>query len=161
MNEKFKLIENYPNYEISNFGVVKNIKTGRILKNQTYDRYTTVSLSKNSIIKTFKIHKLVALAFVKNIDCEPDVNHKDGNKSNNHDWNLEWITKKGNTIHAQINGLKIDNRPIKSTRIIDNITKVFTSIGECSRYFDTNRGSIHKVLSGKRNQHKGCFFEYL
>ena len=71
------------------------------------------------------------------------------------------MTRQENTVHAQNNGLKDDNKAIKAINVIDNSILIFNSIGECSRYLNTNRGSIHKVLSKKRNYHKGYRFEYL
>lgn len=50
-------------------------------------------------------HRLVAKAFIKNKDNKPCVNHKDGNKRNNHYSNLEWVTNKENMVHASKNNL--------------------------------------------------------
>lgn len=55
--------------------------------------------------KNVTIHRMVAIAFVPNPNNLPEVNHKDGNKLNNNDWNLEWSTKVHNIQHAKDLGL--------------------------------------------------------
>jgi len=55
--------------------------------------------------KDYKVHRLVAKTFIPNPDNLPQVNHKDGNKKNNHVDNLEWISRSGNIRHAYDNGL--------------------------------------------------------
>lgn len=67
--------------------------------------YLRVGLSKNGYSKHFYIHRLVALRFVPNPEGKPDINHKDGNKLNNHFTNLEWCTPQENNKHAKELGL--------------------------------------------------------
>lgn len=56
------------------------------------DGYCILNLYKDSKLTTFKLHRLVAIHFLKNSKNLPEVNHKDGNKQNNHVNNLEWCT---------------------------------------------------------------------
>lgn len=100
-------------YEVSDLGRVKSLKNyhhfmpGLILKVSPEGKgYLKVTLSLQSALKTFKVHQLVAGAFVYG-PCQPgqEVNHKDGYKTNNRAGNLEWSTKKLNMEHAAANGL--------------------------------------------------------
>jgi hypothetical protein len=67
ITEEWKTIEDYENYEINNFGLVRNVKTQRILKpSKTRDNYFKLNLSKNGKVKKFYIHRLLASAFIEN-----------------------------------------------------------------------------------------------
>lgn len=96
---------------IENFGVHKNILTKEIILKQSLSgsinfQYYTVRLTSNSISKSYKVHRLVAINFIANPLNKPQVNHIDGNKFNNHVENLEWCTQNENMQHAYDTGLK-------------------------------------------------------
>lgn len=80
--------------------------SGKRLKPFWRGRYLCVSLSKNNQKWFSAISRLVAIAFIPNPENKPQVNHKDGDRSNNNDWNLEWATPRENTIHAIEHGLR-------------------------------------------------------
>lgn len=96
-------------YLVSDFGRIKNAKTGYIRKNVLdkdtgyYQLY--LCFGSRSSHKTIKVHRAVAQTFIPNQNNLPEVNHKDGNKTNNCVINLEWCTAQENAIHAYKNGL--------------------------------------------------------
>lgn len=108
-------------YEVSNFGRVRSLDRvipqmyhGKIFDRKmkgkmlnpvtTHDGYLTVHLS-NKGHKIVKVHRLVAIAFIPNTELKETVNHKDGNKKNNHVSNLEWCSRDENFSHAYNTGL--------------------------------------------------------
>lgn len=119
MEEIWKDIEGYEGkYQVSNLGRVKSLKrkcnvlngyrtvNEKILNlNKNRYGYVTVNLSKNNKNKICTIHRLVATAFIPNPENKPQVNHIDGNKTNNIVENLEWVSKEENMQHAVNTGL--------------------------------------------------------
>jgi hypothetical protein len=99
MEEEWKEIDSFPNYQVSNFGNVRNIKTLKILKPiLTGKGYPTVNLKKQ-----FKVHRLVAQAFIPNPEEKKEVDHIDNNKINNHISNLRWATPSENCFNRKKN----------------------------------------------------------
>jgi hypothetical protein len=108
----WKTIENYPKYEISDCGMVMNSR-GWILKpGKHYKGYLEICLSKNGKRKNFKIHRLVAQAFIPNPENKSDVDHINRIRNDNHVSNLRWATQSENgqnRIHQCDNKLGIKN----------------------------------------------------
>lgn len=112
MKEIFVDIVGYEGlYSVSNLGMIYSHKKykhcGKFLKqHKRKDGYLEVGLYKNKKRKTFSVHRLVGEAFVVNASGKPEINHKDGDKSNNMHTNLEWVTSSENQVHAIKNGLQ-------------------------------------------------------
>ncbi len=105
-NEIWKNTELHDDYMVSNYGRIKSyvrVKQ-KILKTSTYNTgYKYVRFAGTN--KNFLVHRVVAKAFIPNPENKPEVNHKDGNPSNNHVDNLEWVTRSENAQHAFNNGM--------------------------------------------------------
>lgn len=111
--ETWKRIDGFERYAVSSLGRVKRCATGRILHQCNSAGYKTVMLFFDGKTKKRRsVHRLVAEAFLDNPDCLPEVNHKDGNKSNNCADNLEWCTRSENQQHRR-SVLKKGLRPVK------------------------------------------------
>jgi hypothetical protein len=97
----WKQIIDFPNYEVSEDGIVRNNKTNQILKNllhPTTERYV-VNLYKNGKAKQYHVHRLVAIAFIPNDEGKIEVDHIDRNKLNNNVSNLRWASRSENVIN--------------------------------------------------------------
>lgn len=120
MEEIWKDITGYEGlYQVSSLGNVKSLdryvkhyrggncfKKGATLKpSKNRKGYYLIVLAKEGISRSKSIHRIVAETFIPNQQNKPQVNHKDGNKTNNSVQNLEWATQEENMTHAFENGL--------------------------------------------------------
>lgn len=97
-------------YQVSNTWELKSIRKWKILSPRYHKQwYLLVNLYKNKQCKTCKIHRIVAITFIKNKDSLPQVNHIDWIKDNNDVSNLEWCNAKTNTRHAFVKWLCNNN----------------------------------------------------
>ena len=170
--EIWKEIKGYENYyEVSNLGRVrsvdrivphsrgKRLRKGRLINGFTTAKgYYRVRLCLNGVGKNFSVARLVALAFISNPENKPQVNHKNGIKSNNRVINLEWTTSKENINHADKEGLrnikgdkcktaKLKNEEVSAIKYLLNKSPLFTvrDLAEC---FGVTRQTIHLIKKG-------------
>jgi len=160
MEEIWKPVDQFPNYNVSNLGNIKNIITNKLLKIMYKDGYVNISLKHNELKKTFKVHRLIALAFIENPENKSDVNHKDKNKINNNVSNLEWMTRKENNIHRCKDLIITTNKNKPICRIDKNtceILETYNSIEDAAIWAFNNeltqnthngRNAIGNCISG-------------
>ncbi len=112
-------IKDYNNYEVSICGSVRNVKTKRILKQMINSNgYYIINLYKNNNMKTFKVHRLIAKAFLPNLENKECIDHCDNNKLNNTISNLRWCDLSENQHNRKLN--KNNTSSVKGVRFESN-----------------------------------------
>lgn len=162
------VIKNFDNYLVDEFGNVYSLYSNNIKALKTdKDGYKLVNLSKNKKVYTKKVHRLVAEAFLSNPNKYKEVNHKDGNKANNHADNLEWVSHKQNIIHSYKYGLhkKYKGKDNKNSKQViqiknGNIINVFDSITDASVLTVISLTSICRCCKGKFKHAGGFQWKY-
>lgn len=158
---------NYPVYQVSTLGRVISFtrKGSRILKPFQKHGYLYVALTRNGKRNDFRVHRLVAEAFIPNPDNLPEVNHKDEDKTNNRVDNLEWITPKENANYGNRNRAisqkvkkavaRVDPHTGKDLEVYDSVTEAASYIGGASK------AHISDCCKGKRKTSGGYKWRYL
>lgn len=161
--EKWNVIKDFTNYEISDLGQVRNIKTKKILSDKKVQNgYKQVGLCVNGKPVRKSIHRLVAEMFVPNDDKKLTVNHKDGDKLNNKASNLEWMTSQENVNHAFTNNLtKVKVCPIIQFDLDDNEIDRFPSIKTIEEKLGYDRSAIIRVCKGRNKTAYGFKWKYV
>lgn len=115
-------------YEVSDLGRVRNRESGKTLSPiRHYSGYYHLNLYVNAKAKSCRVHRLVAAAYVPNPSGLPDVNHLDGDKSNNAWTNLTWCTPAENNLHAVETGLWTPDKnrhAVVGVSLEDGVTEV-------------------------------------
>lgn len=155
MKEEWRDIKGYEGkYQVSNLGRVKSLNyhradISRILAvRKDKGGYLYLNLYKNNKRKTYKVHRLVAEAFIDNPNNYPQVNHKDEIRSNNIASNLEWCDSKYNNNYGTRKD-KIKGSKNPAARKVQCITtgKKFNTVKEASKYYFVSRQSISSCCS--------------
>lgn len=127
-------------YQVSTWGRVRSA-SGLVPMWATDKGYLKVTLHKDGEKKNFRVHRLVAEAFLMNFRGLPEVNHIDGNKKNNSITNLEWVTGEDNRAH--------DARQEQKYRSDANIIKIIELLGSPEFLVCSSVGEVVNVIVGK------------
>jgi len=165
--EKWKVIDGWERYEVSNTGFVRNSETRKLLR-MRYDKngYQIITFSIDGKRTTRKVHRLVAEAFIPNTGNKPQVNHKDGNHQNNHVDNLEWCTSSENHLHAyKMLGRKAHRsekagREKKKVLCVDT-GETYESAMEAAKAIGGKQGPLSTVCRNERKTYKGKRWRYI
>ena len=160
MGEIWKDIKGYEGlYKISSLGNIFSLISGRNRKLKLSKAgYLMIDLYKNGEGKWFRVHRLVAEAFIPNPNNYPIVLHLDNNKSNNHYNNLKWGTVQENTQQAYDDSLIDISQYFLLTNGIDNITcRGYNELIELTRY---KKSSISDYIKTSNPMKKGRFKGY-
>lgn len=147
----FKTIPHYPNYEINTYGIIRNKTTGKNIKwvdNGNGYQFVRLYNSDTPKGRGCLIHRLVMSTFVPTEGQNMDVNHKDGNKSNNKLDNLEWCTKSENTRHAHSTGLFTNKLTIDQVKEIKERLKTAKAYSKLAREYGVRHSTIWKIANG-------------
>lgn len=164
MEQKWKDVVGFEGlYKVSDTGKIYSVKSNRVIKHKiSKTGYCNIELHKDGKPIMKYVHRLVAEAFVDNPTNKPQVNHKDGNKQNNHFSNLEWVTASENQRHALLNGLHAPSpmagkigalnpcsKTIYQYDTEGNFIKKWDSISDASRELGIGNSNISNCLSGR------------
>lgn len=159
--EQWMEIKNYPKYLISDEGRVINRQTEIILK-QKFNRgdYLIVNLYNQYNMKTKTVHRLVAEAFLDSDLKELQVNHKDGDKTNNAVWNLEFLSCLDNHHHAFRMNLRNQRFRPQAVRCLET-NECFSSMAEAGKRLGVSPGNISAIIRGRARSINGYHFELI
>lgn len=175
-HEEWKDIKDHEDFQISNMGRIRRksfydlYEVDGKLRSRKFDStvltpssdadgYLEIGVSEHGDPYYFRIHRLVAQAFIPNLENLPEVNHKDGNKQNNCVKNLEWVSTADNIRHSIETGLRerryigLNRSPVKVRCVEDNLE--FSSLSSCANYYSGTPQNLSKAIKcGKKYKGK-------
>ena len=154
--EEWRKIDERPGYSVSDSGNVRNDKTGRIMKLSKHRcGYLQVMLGRKTV--PVYVHRVVAKAFVPNPEGKPQVDHVNGDKTDNRACNLRWVSASENCWNFGYIE-RIENRKKKVVATNGSDTLVFESRNAAADYFACDKSQIKYGYRYKKGNKKGWLF---
>lgn len=147
-------------YMVSNLGRVWSLTSGRVLRPWRHNAgYLSVTLFRDKKGAKKLVHRLVADAFIPNPEGKLQINHRNGDKTDNREVNLEWCDNRENALHSAYvlgNESTIKKRPV----YCPDTGRAYASAADAARAVGGCNQNIVKCCQGKRQRHKGLRWSY-
>ena len=169
MEEIWKTITEFENYEVSNLGRIRNSKKKILNQYKNTKGYLQLTLYKNKKQYTKRVHRLVAQAFIPNPNNLPQINHKSGIKTDNNINNLEWCTNSYNQLEANRMGFcknrikkstEATRKPISQYDLDGNYIATYISLRDATNKTNGSYKSISQCACGKTKSSSGFIWKY-
>lgn len=164
--EIWKNVKGLESYQVSNYGRVRRLSNGVYkIKGQNTGTWGYSVTNVNGSPKL--VHRMIAEAFIPNVENKPEVNHKNGDKLDNLPENLEWVTGSENIQHAIHTGLneytKNKMKRVAQYSVEGNLIAEYDSINAAAKGIGVpgQHGNIRKVCLGERKHCKGFIFKFI
>lgn len=148
--EEWRIIREFPNYEVSNFGRVRQIRNNKIIYQKNHSQgYKQVTLYNKGRVYYRYVHRLVAEAFIPNPNNLPFINHKDECKVHNYVTNLEWCTPKYNANYGtcRYRMAKKKSKKVKQYTKDGVFIKEWDSYTQAEEELNLRRGTISSYIN--------------
>ncbi len=157
--ETWKVVINYPNYQISSLGRVKGFR-GIKKPYKSFDGYLSIMFN-SPVRKSFQVHRLVASAFHPNPHNHPEVDHKNSIRDDNRSCNVRWRALKDNRPGrvGGVGGGRV-GKPVIALSSTSVEFFIFNSIKEAAEAFKIDPANVHYALK-RRSIRKGYKWYYI
>jgi hypothetical protein len=158
MREVWVNIQGFPNYQVSNYGSVRSLRTNSLLSHRyNGGGYAHVTLSTYGEQQEYYVHQLVAQAFFDNYKPGMRLKHVNGDQTDCSVMNLQFIRRVEVPRYERSETHSVWGR---SVRIVET-GEVFRTVRQCARFIGGDYSAIYGVLRGHRSVHLGYTFEYV
>lgn len=158
MQEVWSNIQGFPNYQISNYGSVRSLRTRSLIRHRyNGGGYAHVTLSTYGEQHEYYVHQLVAQAFFDNYKPGMRLKHVNGDQTDCSVMNLQFLRRAEVPRYERSETHSVWGRSVK----IVETGEIFRTVRQCARFIGGDYSAIYGVLRGQRSVHLGYTFEYV